>query len=217
MSMPRTARWGRAVARRCTSSSGSSVRTRSCGMHLKLLMMPALVTACCSSSASACKRSPERQRLFAGNDPSERWFDLRHAHARVHQAGQVRADRDVERAARRTARSSSARSIDRLADHPGRALAGKLEQAPDFELGLYPSSNIVCYRHRPEGVEPRARTRRSTALGLPRRRWPSRTAVLHRRHAARRWVLHALGDHESADRPSDFDELIEHLRTLCPR
>ncbi len=34
-----------------------------------------------------------------------------------------------------------------------RALAARVEEAPDFELAVAPQGNIVCYRHVPEGVD----------------------------------------------------------------
>ncbi|MEM7385486.1 MAG: pyridoxal-dependent decarboxylase, partial [Verrucomicrobiota bacterium] len=42
-------------------------------------------------------------------------------------------------------------NIDRLFDL-GEALAERLERAPDFDLYQKPFCNIVCYRHRPEGI-----------------------------------------------------------------
>jgi L-2,4-diaminobutyrate decarboxylase len=35
-----------------------------------------------------------------------------------------------------------------------RALAAKVDAAPDFELAVAPEANIVCFRHRPHGLVP---------------------------------------------------------------
>jgi glutamate/tyrosine decarboxylase-like PLP-dependent enzyme len=89
--------------------------------------------------------------------------------------------------------------------------AGTLQSAIAYEL--VPESNIVCYRHRPKGVVPgaeldahnRALRRRVVEDG----RFYIVGTELPGGYYLRSTIMNPL------IQPSDFDELLAHLRELC--
>jgi L-2,4-diaminobutyrate decarboxylase len=93
-------------------------------------------------------------------------------------------------------------------------LATKLAAAGDFEVALQPASNIVCYRHKPPelaGAELDTHNRQLrqrvvedgkfyvVGIELPPRGYFLRSALMNPLTESR-----------------DLDELIVHLRALCP-
>ena len=93
-----------------------------------------------------------------------------------------------------------------------RELADKVDAAPDFELALQPESNIVCYRHRPAGVTDldahnRALRRRVVEDGT----FYIVGTQLPSGYHLRSTLMNPLTESR------DLDELLDHLRALCPR
>jgi L-2,4-diaminobutyrate decarboxylase len=95
------------------------------------------------------------------------------------------------------------------------AFADKLSAAPDFELAIAPASNIVCYRHRPDGVVDR------DALDAHNRALRQRVVEdgtfyivgtqLPSGYHLRSTLMNPLTE------TSDLDALLDHLRALCRR
>jgi L-2,4-diaminobutyrate decarboxylase len=92
-------------------------------------------------------------------------------------------------------------------------LAAKLDAAADFELALQPELNIVCYRHRPRNLQP------GPALDAHNRALRQRVVEDGRFYIVgtqlpggyylRSTIMNPLTE------PSDFDDLLGHLRELC--
>ena len=91
--------------------------------------------------------------------------------------------------------------------------AAKLRDAPDFELALDPELNIVCYRHRPTGLagaELDAHNRELRRRVLADGRFYVASISLAGGFFLRSAIMNPLVE------PHDFDDLLEHLRSLCP-
>jgi L-2,4-diaminobutyrate decarboxylase len=92
-------------------------------------------------------------------------------------------------------------------------LASRMDHADDFELALFPELNIVCYRHRPRGMQPgkdldahnRALRKRVVEDG----RFFIGGTQLTEGYFLRSAIMNPLTE------PADFDALLEHLRELC--
>ncbi len=92
-------------------------------------------------------------------------------------------------------------------------LAARIDRADDFELALFPELDIVCYRHRPQGVAPgKALDSHNREL---RRRCveDGRFYIVGTQLAGGYYLRSALMN--PLTEPSDFDALLEHLRALC--
>ena len=176
----------------------------------KLLMMPALVTGVLFQRESNAYEAFAQQAsyLFAATTPEETWWDLGQ---RTLECTKRMMAVELWSALRVHGEAVFAAIVDRQ-----HALAGefatKLLAARDFELALAPESNIICYRHVPDGVADldahnRALRQRVVADG----RFYIVGTQLPRGYYLRSTIMNPLTE------PGDFDDLLAHLRALCPR
>jgi L-2,4-diaminobutyrate decarboxylase len=121
----------------------------------KLLMMPALVTAVLfKQGGHAWEAFAQRASyLFADAKPSEKWWDMA---TRTLECTKRAMAIEMWTALRVHGEEWFGAVVDRQAEL-ALHLAKLVEDAPDFELALAPESNIVCYRHIPDGVPRDAR------------------------------------------------------------
>jgi L-2,4-diaminobutyrate decarboxylase len=92
------------------------------------------------------------------------------------------------------------------------ALAEKVAAAPDFELGIEPELNIVCYRHRPAGLAAAALDAHNRALRtkvLEDGRFYVVGTQLPAGYFLRSTIMNPLIE------TRDLDALLVHLRGLC--
>ena len=179
----------------------------------KLMMMPALVTAVLFKERGHADEAFAQQAsyLFLGEPiPEERWFDLG---TRTLECTKRMMAIEVWSALRVRGEEFFGEVVDRLIVLAA-TLAGKLEQAADFELALYPELNIVCatatappawsWGRRPRRAQSRTLRQRVVEDG----RFYIVGAQLPDGYYLRSTIMNPLIE------PSDFDELIEHLRLL---
>lgn len=168
----------------------------------KLLMMPALVTGVLFQREDDSYRTFSQQASYLFGERN--WWDL--------------GQRTVECTKRAmaievwtTLRSRGAQwfgdVVDRL--HAlAQELAAKIEAAPDFELALAPESNIVCYRHTGGGDDHnralRQRVVEDGTFYIVGTQLPSG-------YYLRSTLMNPLTESR------DLDELLDHLRALCPK
>ena len=179
----------------------------------KLMMMPALVTAVLFKDARHAYEAFAQQAsyLFQAAAPEDTWWDLG---TRTLECTKRMMAIEVWATLRVHGEDWFGEVVDRLIVLAA-TLASKLEEAPDFELAMYPELNIVCYRYRPPGVEPghlldthnRALRQRVVEDG----RFYVVGTDLPGGFFLRSTIMNPLIE------PTDFDELLEHLRELCPR
>jgi L-2,4-diaminobutyrate decarboxylase len=179
----------------------------------KLMMMPALVTAVLFKDERHSYEAFAQQAsyLFAQAAPEERWFDLG---TRTLECTKRMMAIEIWTALRTHGEAWFGEVVDRLVELAV-AFAGKLRAASDFEVALEPALNIVCYRHRPSGISP------GPALDAHNRALRQRVVEDGRFYIVgtqladgyylRSTIMNPLIE------PSDFDELLDHLRTLCRR
>ena len=179
----------------------------------KLLMMPALVTAVLFKQRHQDAYeafAQEASYLFAGSEPAERWFDLG---TRTLECTKRMMAIELWSALRVHGEAWFGDVVDRLISARRDARRkDSTSRRPDFELGLYPELNIVCYRHRPAGIEP------GIALDAHNRALRQRVVEggqfyivgtqLADGYYLRSAIMNPLIE------PTDFDALIEHLRTV---
>ncbi|HEY4182099.1 MAG TPA: pyridoxal-dependent decarboxylase [Kofleriaceae bacterium] len=179
----------------------------------KLMMMPALVTAVLfRQSGHAWEAFAQRASyLFADAKPSEKWWDLA---TRTLECTKRAMAIEMWTALRVHGESWFGAVVDRqrqLAIH----LAQLVDAAPDFELALAPESNIVCFRHIPEGVPEDAReTLDRHNRGLRERIVEDGTfyivgTQLPGGFYLRSTLMNPMTEHD------DLTALLDHIRTLA--
>ncbi|HET9993628.1 MAG TPA: pyridoxal-dependent decarboxylase [Kofleriaceae bacterium] len=167
----------------------------------KLLMMPALVTAVLfKHEAHAYEAFAQRASyLFAEARPETHWWDLG---TRTLECTKRAMAIELWTALRVHGEAWFGEVIDRQVELT-RVLAAKVAAAPDFELAQEPELNIVCYRMR--GVDNRALRERVVEDG----RFYVVGTELADGYYLRSTIMNPLIE------PSDFDALLDHLRSLC--
>jgi L-2,4-diaminobutyrate decarboxylase len=169
----------------------------------KLMMMPALVTAVLFRDAQHAYEAFAQQAsyLFAGGAPAETWWDLGQ---RTVECTKRMMSIELWTALRVHGEAWFGEVVDRLFELT-QIFADKIAASGDFELALPPASNIVCYRHRT--ADNRALREAVKRDG----RFYIVGTQLGRDYYLRSTVMNPLTE------PADFDALLEHLRSLCPR
>jgi L-2,4-diaminobutyrate decarboxylase len=177
----------------------------------KLMMMPALVTAVLfrQGGHSYDAFAQQASYLFAGSR-EETWWDLG---TRTLECTKRMMAIEVWSALRAHGADWFGDVVDRQMVLAAE-LAARIERADDFELALVPECNIVCYRHKPRGMTGAALDAHNKAL---RQRVVEDGTFyvvgvqLDGSYWLRSTIMNPLTE------PSDFDALLEHLRSLCPR
>jgi len=177
----------------------------------KLMMMPALVTAVLfrQGGHSYDAFAQQASYLFAGAR-EETWWDLGQ---RTLECTKRMMAIEVWSALRQHGEEFFGDLVDRqivLAAH----LAAKVESADDFELALAPECNIVCYRHKPRGMTGDALDAHNRVLrqkSVEDGRFYIVGTTLDGSYWLRSTIMNPMIE------PAHFDELLEHLRSLCPR
>jgi len=174
----------------------------------KLLMMPALVTGVMFRRADHAYEAFAQQAsyLFAATRPADTWWDLGQ---RTLECTKRMMAIELWCALRAHGEAWFGEVVDRLLALAA-GLADRIAAAPDFELALAPESNIVCFRHRPEGVSDldahnRALRRRVVEDG----RFYVVGTALPGGYQLRSTIMNPLTE------PTDLDGLLDHLRGLC--
>ncbi|MEJ7602982.1 MAG: aminotransferase class V-fold PLP-dependent enzyme [Kofleriaceae bacterium] len=176
----------------------------------KLLMMPALITGVLFRRESHAYAAFAQQAsyLFAATTPEETWWDLGQ---RTLECTKRMMAIELWATVRAYGEAWFAEVVDRQHELAC-ALAARVNAAPDFELALPPESNIVCYRHVPDGatdLDALNRTLRQRVVEDGR--FYIVGTQLPTGYHLRSTVMNPLTE------PSDLDDLLAHLRTLCPR
>jgi L-2,4-diaminobutyrate decarboxylase len=178
----------------------------------KLMMMPALVTAVLFKRGGHVYDAFAQQAsyLFASHAREQTWWDLGQ---RTLECTKRMMAIEVWTALRVYGETFFNDVIDRLIVLAAE-LAAKIEAADDFELALVPESNIVCYRHRPKDILGPGPTLDAHNRSLRQRvvedgRFYVVGTQLAGGYFLRSAIMNPLID------PSDFDDLIAHLRDLC--
>ncbi len=177
----------------------------------KLLMMPALVTAVLfKREAHAYEAFAQRASyLFADDRAEDRWWDLG---TRTFECTKRAMAIELWTQLRAHGEQLFADIIDRQAALT-RTFADKLVAAPDFELALAPELNIICYRHTPAGLADldahNAHNRALRQRVVEDGRFYIVGTMLGETYYLRSTIMNPLIE------PSDFDHLLEHLRSLC--
>jgi L-2,4-diaminobutyrate decarboxylase len=174
----------------------------------KMLMMPALVTGVLfrDDRRSYEAFAQEASYLFTAA-PDEEWWNL--------------GTRTLECTKRMlavklyaTLHVHGAAVLEQIIDRLfalGRALAVRLDAAPDFELAAQPEANIVCFRWRPSGV-PINELDQVQSLVRRLAVEQGRYYFLQTRINGDLWLRSALMNPLTEDR--DLDGLIEHIRQI---
>jgi L-2,4-diaminobutyrate decarboxylase len=181
----------------------------------KLMMMPALVTAVLykqhrdSYAAFAQQASYLFHAGSGADDPDDRWFDLG---TRTLECTKRMMAIEVWSALRVHGEAWFGDVVERLIVLAA-TLAAKLRDTPGFEVAIDPELNIVCYRHVPDGITGDALDAHNRALRQrvveDGRFYVVGTQLPTGYHLRSTLMNPLIEDH-------DLDELIEHLRTLCP-
>ena len=177
----------------------------------KLMMMPALVTAVLFKNGAHTYEAFAQQAsyLFANAAPEETWWDLGQ---RTLECTKRMMAIEVWTALRVHGEELFGEIIDRLVVLAAE-MAARLRNTDDFEVALDPELNIVCYRHRPYELEPGpgldAHNRSLRQRVVEDGRFYIVGTQLPRGYFLRSTIMNPLIE------PSDFDALIEHLRSLC--
>lgn len=177
----------------------------------KLLMMPALVTAVLFRREDHAYEAFAQQAsyLFAATRPADTWWDLGQ---RTLECTKRMMAIELWTALRARGEAWFGAVVDR--QHAlAVELAALVDAAPDFELALAPASNIVCYRHVPDGVRDldavdlhnRALRRRVVEDG----RFYIVGTQLPGGYFLRSTLMNPLIEQR------DLEQLLDHLRTLC--
>lgn len=167
----------------------------------KLMMMPALVTAVLFKQADHAYEAFAQQAsyLFAGGAPRDTWWDLGQ---RTLECTKRMMSIELWTALRQVGEGWFGEVVDRLFDLT-RVFADKIAASADFELALPPEGNIVCYRLR--GADNRALREACLRDG--------RFYIVGTQLAGSYWLRSTVMN--PLTEPSDFDALLEHLRSLC--
>jgi L-2,4-diaminobutyrate decarboxylase len=174
----------------------------------KLLMMPALVTGVLfkHSAHTYAAFAQQASYLFA---QEEQWWDLG---TRALECTKRMMAIELWCALRVHGEALFGEIVERLVVLAAQ-LAGKVDAAPDFELALDPELNIVCYRHRPAGIElPAAIDAHNRALRqrvVEDGRFYIVGTQLPGGYYLRSTLMNPLAEE------SDLDDLLDHLRNLC--
>jgi L-2,4-diaminobutyrate decarboxylase len=167
----------------------------------KLMMMPALVTAVLFKQGHhAYEAFAQRASyLFAEARPESHWWDLG---TRTLECTKRAMAVELWTALRVHGEEWFGAVIDRQVAL-SRAFAAKIAAAPDFELAVEPDLNIVCFRHRT--ADNRELQQRVVEDG----RFYVVGTKLDDAYYLRATIMNPLTEE------SDFDHLLEHLRSLC--
>jgi len=167
----------------------------------KLMMMPALVTAVLFKQGQhAYEAFAQRASyLFAEARPETHWWDLG---TRTLECTKRAMAVELWTALRVHGEEWFGAVIDRQVALT-RAFAAKIAAAPEFELALQPDLNIICFRHRT--ADNRALQQRVVEDG----RFYIVGTMLGDTYYLRATIMNPLTEE------SDFDQLLEHLRSLC--
>jgi L-2,4-diaminobutyrate decarboxylase len=175
--------------------------------------MPALVTGVLFRREAHAYEAFAQQAsyLFAASAPEQTWWDLGQ---RTLECTKRMMAVELWSMLRVHGETTFAEIVDRQ-----HALAGELATrvlaAPDFELALAPESNIVCYRHVPAGMtDPAALDAHNRALRVrvvEDGRFYIVGTKLPRGYYLRSTIMNVMTESR------DLEDLLEHLRTLCPR
>jgi L-2,4-diaminobutyrate decarboxylase len=179
----------------------------------KLLMMPALVTGVLFRREAHAYEAFAQQAsyLFASTTPDQTWWDLGQ---RTLECTKRMMAVELWSMLRVHGEDTFAAIVDR--QHAlATELATKVLAAPDFELALAPESNIVCFRHVPEGMTDEAaldaHNRALRAKVVEDGRFYIVGTKLPRGYHLRSTIMNVMTESR------DLDDLLAHLRTLCPR
>lgn len=177
----------------------------------KMLMMPALITAVLFKQGSHVYEAFSQQAsyLFASTRPEESWWDLGQ---RTLECTKRMMAIELWCALRVHGEAWFGEVIDRQIALTAE-LARKLDAAPDFELALAPENNIVCYRHRPAGLDASALDAHNRSLRqrvLEDGRFYVVGTQLPGGYHLRSTIMNPLIE------TRDLDDLITHLRASCP-
>lgn len=169
----------------------------------KLMMMPALVTAVLFKREGHAYEAFAQQAsyLFAGGTPRDTWWDLGQ---RTLECTKRMMSIELWAALRQHGERWFGDVVDRLFELT-RVFADKITASGDFELALPPEGNIVCYRLR--GADNRALREACVRDGT----FYIVGTNLDGDYWLRSTVMNPLTE------PADFDALLAHLRSLCPR
>jgi L-2,4-diaminobutyrate decarboxylase len=174
----------------------------------KLLMMPALITGVLFKKEAHAYEAFAQQAsyLFADKRPAETWWDLGQ---RTLECTKRAMAIELWTALRCYGETWFAEVVDR--QHAlARELAEKIAAASDFELALAPESNIVCFRHTG------ARDLDAHNRGLRRRVVEDGTFYIVGTQLPAGYHLRCTLMNPLTE-SSDLDDLLEHLRALCPK
>jgi L-2,4-diaminobutyrate decarboxylase len=178
----------------------------------KLMMMPALVTGVLFKRGNHVYDAFAQQAsyLFSAKAREQTWWDLGQ---RTLECTKRMMAIELWTALRVHGEAFFNDVVDRLVVLAAE-LAAKVDAAPDFELALEPELNIVCYRHRPKGAP--------TGIALDAHNRTLRQRVvedgrfyivgtqLPAGYYLRSSIMNPLIT------PADLDDLLAHLRSLCP-
>jgi L-2,4-diaminobutyrate decarboxylase len=167
----------------------------------KLMMMPALVTAVLFRRGGNAYEAFAQQAsyLFQAAAPEETWWDLG---TRTLECTKRMMSIEVWTALRVHGEQLFGDIVDRLCALT-KELARRVRATEDFEVALEPELNILCYRHKT--ADNRALRQRVVEDG----RFYIVGTQLPRGYYLRSTIMNPLIE------PSDFDELLAHLRSLC--
>lgn len=167
----------------------------------KMLMMPALVTAVLFKNGQHAYEAFAQQAsyLFSKATGEATWWDLGQ---RTLECTKRMMAIELWTQLRVHGEQLFGDIIDRLVELT-RVFADKIRAADDFQLALEPELNIVCYRHKT--ADNRALRQRVVEDG----KFYIVGTQLADGYYLRSTIMNPLIE------PSDFDELLAHLRTLC--
>jgi L-2,4-diaminobutyrate decarboxylase len=167
----------------------------------KMMMMPALVTAVLFKRGGHAYEAFAQQAsyLFAAAAPEDTWWDLG---TRTLECTKRMMSIEVWTALRVHGEQLFGDIVDRLCALT-KTFAERIRATDDFELALEPELNIVCYRHKT--ADNRALRQRVVEDG----RFYIVGTQLPGGYYLRSTIMNPLIE------PTDFDELLAHLRTLC--
>lgn len=178
----------------------------------KLLMMPALVTGVLFKHASHAYDAFAQQAsyLYARSTAESQWWNLG---TRTLECTKRMMAIELWCSLRAHGTQVFADIVERLMEL-GAAFAVKLDASSDFELALAPEANIVCYRHRPQAVAP------GPALDAHNQALRMRVVEDGKFYIAGTQLESGFYLRSAIMNPliaeHDLDELIDHLRALCP-
>jgi L-2,4-diaminobutyrate decarboxylase len=175
----------------------------------KLLMMPALITGVLfkREAHTYAAFAQEASYLFAGRaNPQDTWWDL----------GQRTLECTKRAMSIELWTALRSRGVQWFSDVVDRqfalaqALAAKVQAAPDFELALAPETNIVCFRHT-GGADLDAHNRAIKKRVVEDGRFYIVGTQLPSGYHLRTTLMNPLTE------TRDLDDLLVHVRSLCPK